>query len=195
MAAADATGFQIVTLTGDTPPADMVAAAGAIWYSPNPAAAWGVIPPGDTSRLVEAIRHTVMTIAQVSRIPITMFQENSAPAAADTVQASERGLVAKINDRSKSYGLGWRAAMRVAVRLNNAFGKGPALVEDGIRPRWASFERVDPLALEQQRAAVAAAHGAAGLGLTAAYSRAGYPPDVLATLMRLDTAGDEGLEQ
>ena len=195
LAAADATGFQIVTLTGDTPAADMVAAAGAIWYSPSPDAAWGAIAPGDTSRLVEAIRHTVMTIAQVSRIPITMFQENSAPAAADTVQASERGLVAKVNDRAKSYGLGWRAAMRQAVRLHNAFGRGPALSEDGIRPRWASFERVDPLALEAQRAAVAAAHSAAGLGIEAAYGRAGYPPDVLAEIMRTDTAGAEGLEQ
>ena len=195
LAAADATGFQIVTLTGDTPAADMVAAAGAIWYSNNPAATWGSIAPGDTSRLVEAIRHTVMTIAQVSRIPITMFQENSAPAAADTVQASERGLVAKVNDRAKGYGLAWRAAMRQAVRLHNAFGRGPALAEDWIRPRWASFERVDPLALELQRAAVAASHSSAGLSLEAAYSRAGYAPAELDALMRTDTAGDEGLKQ
>ena len=196
MAAADATGFQIVTLTGDTPAKDMVAAPGAIWYSPSPAATWGAIPPGDTSRIVEAIRHTVTTIAQVSRIPITMFQENSAPAAAETVQASEHGLIAKVNDRAKSYGLAWRALMRQAIRLHNTFGEGAGqLDEAGIRPRWSPFERPDPLAVEERRAAVATAHVAAGLSLEAAYGRAGYAPEELEALLRTDTAGDEGLAQ
>ena len=195
MAAADATGFQIITLTGDAPDKDMVAAPGAIWYTWNPGATWGVIPPGDTSQLVEAIRHTTMTIAQVSRVPLTMFQDSKAVASAETIVASERGLIAKVSDRAKSYGLAWRSAMRLAVRLHNAYGPRPALSEDGIRPRWASFERVDELAIEERRAAIAGAHEAAGLSLEAAYSRAGYPPDVLAALLRTDTAGQEGLDQ
>lgn len=195
MAAADATGFQIVTLVGDTPDADMIAAPGAIWYARNPGSAWGVIAPADLSNLVEAIRHTTMTIAQVSRVPLTMFQDSRAVASAETIVASERGLIAKVADRAKSYGLAWRAAMRLAVRLHNAYGPRPALDEAGIRPRWASFEQVDELAAEERRAAIAGAHEAAGLSLEAAYSRAGYPPDVLERLLRTDTAGDEGLTQ
>ena len=196
MAAADATGFQLVTLTGDTPNADMVSAPGAIWYAKAVGATWGTIPPGDLSLLVEAIRHTTMTIAQVSRVPLTMFQDTKAVSSAETIVASERGLIAKVSDRAKTYGLAWRAAMRLAARLHNAYGpRGVTLDERGIKPRWASFERVDELAIEERRAAIAGAHEAAGLGLEAAYSRAGYAPDVLAKLLRTDTAADEGLEQ
>lgn len=194
IAAADATGFQIITLTGDTPSAEMLNAARAIWYTPNPGAAWGTIPPGDLSVIVEAIRHTTMTIAQVSRVPLTMFQDTRAVSSSETIVASERGLVAKVNDRAKSFGLAWRAAMRYAVRLHNEF-TGSALPLDNIRPRWASFEQVDALALESSRAAVAGAHIANGLSVEAAYQLAGYNEAKLAVAMRTDTFGDEGLTQ
>lgn len=195
IAAADATGFQLITLTGDVPSEEMINAARAIWYSHKPDAAWGTIPPGDLSLLVEAIRHTTMTIAQVSRVPLTMFQDSKAVASAETIVASERGLIAKVNDRARAYGLAWREAAQTAVRLHNAYARGPALSLDGIRPRWASFEQVDVLALEERRAAVAAAHIANGLGLQAAYTAAGYPAEAVALFMRTDTYGDEGLTQ
>lgn len=193
--AADATGFQLATLTGDTPSEEMINAPRSIWYSPNPAAAFGHIPPGDLSVIVESIRHTTMTIAQVSRVPLTMFQDSKAVSSAETIVASERGLVAKVNDRAKAYGLAWRAAMRRAVRLHNAFTNNAALPLDNIRPRWASFEQVDALALEQARAAVAGAHLANGISLQAAYALAGYNEAKMAVITRTDTYGDEGLEQ
>ncbi len=195
LAAADATGFQLITLTGDAPDEEMVAAARAIWYSRSPAAVWGTIPPGDLSLLVEAIRHTTMTIAQVSRVPLTMFQDTKAVSSSDTIIASERGLTAKVSDRAKTYALAWRAAMRLAVRLHNVYGPRPTLDEAGVRPRWASFEQVDHMAVEERRAAVAGQHILSGLGLTAAYTLAGYNADELAVIQRTDTYGDEGLTQ
>jgi len=195
IAAADATGFQLVTLTGDVPSEEMVNAARAIWYSQNPAAAWGTIPPGDLSLLVEAVRHATMTIAQVSRVPLTMFQDSRAVAAADTIVASERGLIAKIADRAKTYGLSWRRVMRHAVRLHNTFGPRPALDESGIVTNWDSFEELDYLTLEKSRAAVAASHLSNGLSMTAAYTLAGYSAAELAAIARTDTYGEEGLTQ
>lgn len=195
IAAADATGFQLVTLTGDVPSEEMVNAARAIWYSQNPAAAWGTIPPGDLSLLVEAVRHATMTIAQVSRVPLTMFQDSRAVAAADTIVASERGLIAKIADRAKTYGLSWRRVMRYAVRLHNTFGPRPALDEAGIVTNWDSFEELDYLTLEKSRAAVAASHLSNGLSMTAAYTLAGYSAAELAAIARTDTYGEEGLTQ
>lgn len=194
LGAADATGFQLATLTGDTPSEDMINAPRAIWYSPNPGAAFGVIPPGDLSVIVEAIRHTTMTIAQVSRVPLTMFQDSKAVSSAETIVASERGLVAKVNDRAKSFGLSWRRAMKQAVRMHNAF-TGDSLRLDNIRPRWASFEQVDALALEKSRAEVAAAHIMNGLGVEAAYTLAGYNEPKMNVAMRTDTYGDEGMAQ
>jgi len=195
LAAADATGFQIVTLTGDAPDEEMIAAPRSIWFSRSPAAAWGNIPPGDLSLLVEAIRHTTMTIAQVSRVPLTMFQDTKAVSSSDTIIASERGLTAKVNDRAKTYGLAWREAMRMAIRLHNAFGPRPTLDDTGIKPQWDSFEQVDHLAVEERRAAVAAQHVMSGLGLTAAYTLAGYSREEIETIRRTDTYGDEGLTQ
>ncbi len=195
LAAADATGFQLATLTGDIPSEEMINSPRSIWYSPNASAAFGVIPPGDLSVLIEAIRHTTMTIAQVSRVPLTMFQDSKAVSSAETIVASERGLTAKVSDRAKSYGLAWRAAMRQAVRLHNAYSRGPALSLDKIRPRWASIEQVDPLAIEERRAMIASTHITNGLSVTAAYARAGYSGAALDEVTRTDTYGDEGLTQ
>ena len=195
LAAADMTGFQLVTLTGDVPAEEMINAPRTIWYSDNPAAAFGTIPPGDLSLLVEAIRHTTMTIAQVSRVPLTMFQDSKAVSSADTIVASERGLTAKVNDRSKTYALAWREAMRMAIRLHNTYGPRPTLDEAGIRPRWASFEQVDMLAVEERRAAIAAQHVMSGLGMEAAYTLARYSREEIETIRRTDTYGDEGLTQ
>lgn len=193
--AADATGFQLATLVGDIPSEEMINAPRSIWYSANPGASFGYIPPGDLSVIVESIRHTTMTIAQVSRVPLTMFQDSKAVSSAETIVASERGLVAKVNDRAKAYGLAWRRAMRRAVTMHNAFTNNAALPLDNIRPRWASFEQVDALALEQARAAVAGAHLANGLGIRAAYALAGYNEAKMTVITRTDTYGDEGLEQ
>ena len=197
LAAADATGFQLATLTGDIPSEEMINAPRSIWYAQNPDGVFGTIPPGDLSLIVESIRHTTMTIAQVSRVPLTMFQDSKAVASAETIVASERGLIAKVNDRAKTYGLAWRAAMRTAVGLHNAFAmpRGPALDNTGITPRWASFEQVDHLALEARRQAVAAGHLANGLGMEAAYRASGYDAADLEWMLRTDTYGDEGLTQ
>lgn len=195
LAAADATGFQLATLTGDIPSEDMINAPRSIWYSANPAAVFGTIPPGDLSLIVEAMRHTVMSIANITRMPLTLFQDTKAVASADTIVASERSLIAKVNDRAKAYGLAWREAMRTAVALHNAFGPRPTLNDAGIRPRWASFEQVDNLALQSRRQAVAAGHLANGLGLEASYRAAGYDLAELEWMLRTDTYGDEGLTQ
>jgi hypothetical protein len=195
LAAADATGFQLVTLTGDTPAEEMINAPRSIWYSQNEAAAFGSIPPGDISLLVEAIRHTTMTIAQVSRVPLTMFQDSKAVSSAETIVASERGLTAKVSDRAKSFGLAWRHAARLAVDLHNTYSTAAQLSPDKIRPRWASIEHVDPLAIEERRAMIAATHIANGLSVPAAYARAGYSGAALDEVTRTDTYGDEGLTQ
>jgi hypothetical protein len=189
IAAADATGFQLRTLTGDIPAEEMIGSPGAIWYSENPAAAFGTLPPGDLSLLIEAIRHTTMTIAQVSRVPLTMFQDSKAVSSAETIVASERGLIAKVNDRSKSYGLAWRAAMRMAVTLHNAFGPRPEVNGDGIEPVWASFEQVDSMALATNMGNLATLHINNGAPLDAAYELAGYTPEQVERIMRTDFVG------
>jgi hypothetical protein len=188
LAAADATGFQLATLTGDTPSEEMINAPRSIWYSPNLGASFGTIPPGDLSLIVESIRHTTMTIAQVSRVPLTMFQDSKAVASAETIVASERGLVAKINDRAKSYGIAWREAMRLAVRLHNAFSNAPRLNDAGIRPRWASYEQVDVLAIEERRANILAALVAAGATIDGALAlpALGYTEEEQARLIQGD---------
>ena len=189
IAAADATGFQLITLTGDIPSEEMINTARAIWYSQNPAAQWGTLPPGDLSLIVEAIRHTTMTIAQVSRVPLTMFQDSKAVSSAETIVASERGLVAKVADRAKSYGLAWRSSMRMAVTLYNTFAPRPSLNPDGLAVRWSSFETVDGLAVAAQQATIAKMHIDNGLAIGAAYAMAGYTEEEVQRAIQMDVDG------
>ena len=88
--------------------------------------------------------------------------------------------------------------MYLALKLNQAYGDGRDLARgENIETRWADFERVDRLAVEERRAAIMATLTNAGASLAGvlALPALGYSEEEQAALLRADTAGEEGLAQ
>lgn len=167
METADKTGFPIPTLTGGTwpNPAPEIS-AGDVYVSASPDARWGVIPPGDLSQLRERINDYIIRIAQIAHIPLQYFQVTGQIASAATQQADDSQLVAKVKSEAIALGNAWEDAMYIGLKLNELYGDGRDLARgENIECVWADFERVDPLALEERRAAIVRALVDAGLSV------------------------------
>lgn len=190
---ADEAGFPIRTLSGAKPAPDMALARGALWWSEL--GQFGSIPAGDLLQVVESLRYVVMMVAQISRVPLTFFQDSKAVASADTVKASESGIVARVRDRADAFALSWRDAMRYAIRLHNVYGSTPTLDDTKLTAVYAPFDTVDPLDSEDKRSTIAQKHITNGLSIGAAYTLAGYSEEEVAVAQAVDTYGAEGLTQ
>lgn len=190
---ADELGFPIRTLSNGVPPEGMALSRGSLWYSQT--GTYGSLPAADILQLVETLRYATMIVAQISRVPLTFFQDSKVVAAADTVQASEKGLNARVRDRAKAYAIQWREAMRYAVKLHNRYARAARLDPAGITAIYAPFEHADPLTDEDRRSSVAQRHIANGLSITAAYTLAGYSPEEIVVANTLDILGEVGITQ
>ncbi len=79
--------------------------------------------------------------------------------------------------------------MYLALKLNQAYGDGRDLARgENIETRWADFERVDRLAVEERRAAIVQALSAAGLSVEGivALPALGYSEEEQARLIQVD---------
>ena len=196
---ADKTGAQLLTLTGavwpDTAP---TVRAGDVLSVSAADAAWGNVPAGDLSQLREEVSAWIVRMAQIAHIPLQYFQVTGQIASAATQQADDSQLVAKVSSEAVSLGNAWEDVMYLALKLNQAYGDGRDLARgENIETRWADFERVDRLAVEERRAAIMATLTNAGASLAGvlALPALGYSEEEQAALLRADTAGEEGLAQ
>jgi len=161
-------------------------------------ARWGSVPAGDLSQLREEVSAWIVRMAQIAHIPLQYFQVTGQIASAATQQADDSQLVAKVSSEAVSLGNAWEDVMYLALKLNQAYGDGRDLARgENIETRWADFERVDRLAVEERRAAIMATLTNAGASLAGvlALPALGYSEEEQAALLRADTAGEEGLAQ
>lgn len=195
METADKTGAQLLTLTGATWPDDSPSVrAGDVLSVNDKEARWGSVPPGDLSQLRERITDYIIRIAQIAHIPLQYFQVSGQVAAAETQQADDSQLVAKVASESVAIGNAWEDAMYIALKLNQEYGDRRDLKRgENLSCLWADFERVDRLAVEERRADILEKLTTAGVSLSGALRRVGYPQDDIEVMMR----GDEvrGIEQ
>lgn len=148
-----------------------------------------VIPPGDLSQLRERINDYIIRIAQLAHIPLQYFQVTGQIASASTQAADDSQLVAKVMSESVAIGNAWEDAMYIALKLNQEYGDGRDLARgESVETVWAEFERVDRVAVEQQRAAVVQALVGAGASLEGAASIAGYTEQEIEQLVNLSVA-------
>jgi hypothetical protein len=188
--AADKTGAALLTLTGAPWPSDAPEmSAGDVLSVSAADAHWGSVPPGDLSQLREVINDFIIRMAQLSHIPLQYFQVTGQIASAATQAADDGQLVAKVKAIAVALGNAWEDAMYVALKLNQEYGNGRDLARgENIETRWASFERVDRLAVEERRAAIVQALSAAGLGVEGIVTLAalGYSQEEQARLLQQD---------
>ena len=190
---ADKTGAQLLTLTGavwpDTAP---VVRAGDVLSVSAADAKWGNVPAGDLSQLREQVTGWIVRMAQIAHIPIHYFQVTGQIASAATQQADDSQLVAKVASEAVALGNAWEDAMYIALKLNQEYGDGRDLARgENIETRWADFERVDRLAVEERRAAIVQALAAAGLAVegVVALASLGYTEEEQARLIQVDVPG------
>ena len=187
---ADKTGAQMLTLTGAAWPVDAPELrAGDVLSVSAAEARWGSVPPADLSQLREVVNDWIIRMAQLAHIPLQYFQVTGQIASAATQAADDGQLVAKVASLAVALGNAWEDAMYIGLKLNQEYGNGRDLARgENIETRWGNFERVDPLAVEERRAAIVQALSAAGLGVEGIVTLAalGYSQEEQAALLRQD---------
>jgi hypothetical protein len=147
LAAADTTAFRILTMIGGDPTGMDISPGG--WVAmPNPAAGdksgkIGYIPGEDVRPMIEIVDSFVQRIGQVSDTPLSYFQLSGQMASEGTHKQHESRMITKVKKASVKFGNSWEDVMKVARRLNNAFG--PTTMDDTqrIKVRWADFSARD----------------------------------------------------
>lgn len=188
--AADKTGAALLTLTGATWPANApTVRAGDVLSVTAADAHWGSIPPGDLAQLREVVNDFIVRMAQLSHIPLQYFQVTGQIASSATQAADDGQLVAKVRSLAVAIGNAWEDAMYVGLKLNEVYGDGRDLARgENIETRWADFERVDRLAIEERRAGIVQALSAAGLAVEGivALAALGYSEEEQQRLLQQD---------
>lgn len=135
IAAADAAGFSIYFAAGWTPTSDgnpivldaggnvvssnaaLKLSPGAIVYTTNKDGRMEVLPGDDLTRLIQVIDRHILSIAQVSRTPVSNFQMFGQIPSADSQKQLETGLLAKCKSRHRVYGNAWEDLIYLARRV------------------------------------------------------------------------------
>lgn len=121
----------------------------------------------DPSPLVNLLKDLIMFAAQITGTPTTKFTATAQVASAETLKEQKDSLNQRAKIMRGIYGEAWTQVMRLAVRINNAFG-GEALDETvGIVPVW--HERIDMDDLRAEREL--------GASQSAILARLGYSQD------------------
>jgi hypothetical protein len=88
----------------------------------------------------------------MSRTPITFFQVTGQVARADTQKAGDSPLVSKVRAQAVATGNFWEDVMGMCRRLHNEYGVGITYPENIISTQWDTFESIDVMEEDKQRA-------------------------------------------
>jgi hypothetical protein len=137
LAAADVAGFGMLYMLGDDP-SGLTITPGAILYSEKPPSEVNIgnISPTDLKPMSDTVDGFKMTMAQVTRTPVSHFQISGHRPAEGTLRQEESGLVAKAGDRQVYFGNAWENVMLMARKLHNVFGPGKLNEEVPISTLW-----------------------------------------------------------
>jgi Phage portal protein, SPP1 Gp6-like len=98
------------------------AAVDRVWVSEKPDAKFGTFEASDLNQYLKALDAQIAALAAISRVPAHyLMQSNLAnPPTAESLVASESGLVAKVRERQRRFGEGWERAESLAFELGGA---------------------------------------------------------------------------
>ena len=195
LAAADATGFRLYTMTGGIP-TGITVAPGSWLYHGEPDARIGAIDGADLSGLIALKDSVAADIAKVTRTPLSYFQLSGQVAASETLKQQESGLISRALDRQVAFGNAWEDAFSLARRLHNAFGAGGLNEEEEISALWRDAETRNEL---EHLQALAIKREKLEIPRSVLWAEAGYDPTQIATmeeaLQAEQSAGAPGADQ
>jgi hypothetical protein len=187
LAAGDATGFQLLSITypGPLPAApvgDEDATSDDLQIAPGRVTELGdgatmqAIPPGDLSQLIATIRTLVAAMGATSRTPqYYLWPQGGADVpSGEALKQLESALIARATERTILFGDAWVEAMRLGARLYNAMGYSDVDAEGQLETNWGSVEvRNDFIDMQ-----VAEGHQRLGVPQEVLWERKlGYSPD------------------
>jgi len=151
LSASDAAGFRQKWATGleiprhpDTgqPIEPFDAAVSKIWISESPDTRFGSFDSTDLGPYMKVVSDSVAALAAISRVPAHYLMTDLVnPPSADSLVASESGLVAKVEDRQATFGQSWERVARLVMDSLPDLAGAPASLPEII---WASPERRSP---------------------------------------------------
>ncbi len=196
---ADSSAFHRLVITGMNAPQETISFAvnDVIFIGGEAGKDVGVtvVPANDLSQLRAQVFALVTRMAQIAHIPLQYFISTSQMPAADSQAADDTQLTAKVKSESVALGNAWEDAMYIALKMNKAYTGGRDLERgENIETRWSEFGRVDPMAVEERRAAIVQALSAAGLGVEGIVTlpALGYSEEEQAALLRQDVVTGVG---
>lgn len=107
--------------TGD-PVEPFKAAIDRLWVSEAPDTKFGAFDATDIRPYLSAVSDAVAQLSAVSRIPTLYFNQSdlSNPPSADSLEASETGLINKVRDRQDTLAEAWERVAGIALQIEGA---------------------------------------------------------------------------
>lgn len=122
------------------PPEQFLADVSRVWFNENPEGRFGALPSGDGSVFVRQIEMLVQHIAAQTRTPPHYLTAGLGQwPSADSLRASEEGLVQKCRRKALGFGESWEEAMRVGFLYLGDAERGRA---HRLEVLWADPQRV-----------------------------------------------------
>jgi hypothetical protein len=114
-----ATGLEIPTDPDGNEVEPFKVALDRLWISEDPDSKFGAFPATDITPYLKAISDAIGQLSAVSRIPPTYFVQTDLanPPSAASLEASETGLINKINERQVGYGESWETVARLVMKV------------------------------------------------------------------------------
>lgn len=121
---ADSHAFPLYVARGFHVPKDFVLGPGTLVQIPQGSenGELSVLAGAAVSNFIDMMEHLVLQIARVSSTPLSRLQASGQIAAEGTLKQQEAGLIAKVEHKQILFGDAWEDALRLALRLQNAFG-------------------------------------------------------------------------
>jgi hypothetical protein len=123
------------------------------WYmnplDPEKPAELATLDSGDLGQLQEVADRQLKTIAGLAGIPIHLIWPGGGLPSGESLKVAESRLVAKLHDRTVSFGNDWEDTQYLALKLAETFGR--ISVPEGVQltTEWASIETRSALTDEQ----------------------------------------------
>jgi Phage portal protein, SPP1 Gp6-like len=116
------------------------AAVDRLWVNEKPDGRFGTFEASDLGPYLTAIDAEIAALAAISRVPSHyLLQQNLAnPPSAESLVASESGLVAKVEERQRRFGEAWERALRLGLELDGVETSGE------LETAWADAEMRNP---------------------------------------------------
>lgn len=169
-----ATGLEVPRDEDGNPVEPYKAAVDRLWVSEDERTKFGSFEASELGPYLTAIDAEIAALAAISRVPSHYLLQQSLanPPSAESLIASESGLVAKVRERQRRFGEAWERAIRLALAFEGTVSPEASALE----VVWADAEMRNPA----QVADAAVKLSSVGVPRSAVWEYIGATPEQLA---------------